>query len=80
MPTRALAALVKMWGPYIAIGATVFYVGVDRGQIGEKLEAKADKAVVAQMASDIHVIRTLVCRDHPGDSMCVEAVQPQRVR
>jgi hypothetical protein len=36
-----------------------------------QIAGKADKTDMAAMAADVRVIKVLVCRDHPGDSMCL---------
>lgn len=31
---------------------------------------KADKADVQAMSNDLKAIKSLICKDHPGDSLC----------
>ena len=66
----SLVGVARSFGPYAAVLAVGIWVGTDHNDLQRDLANKADRAVVERMASDIRVIRTLVCKDHPGDSMC----------
>ena len=66
----SVLGIAKGFGPYAAVLVLGIWVGSDYSNITKSLAEKADRAVVESMASDIRVIRTLVCKDHPGDSMC----------
>lgn len=38
--------------------------------LGMAWTSKADASTVTALASDVRVIKALVCKDHPGDSLC----------
>ena len=68
-------ALLKLNGGWprlaLEIVALAFTAGVGWMALKAQVETKADKNTVEAMAEDIRVIKSLICRDHPGDSACL---------
>jgi len=62
------------WGrPLIEVVTVGFALGVGWMALKAKVETKADKATVEAMASDLQVIKRLVCRTYPDDSACPQS-------
>jgi hypothetical protein len=57
----------------VRLVCTAFLIGVAWATLGAAIARKADKTTVEQMAADIRVIKTLVCRGYPNDSACLAA-------
>ncbi len=50
--------------------AWAFVLGITYATFAAKLDAKADKLTVDQMARDIRVVRILLCEQAAKDSFC----------
>lgn len=48
----------------------VVAVSVAWATLTAAVQQKADKTEVTELARDIRAIKTLICKDHPGDSLC----------
>ena len=67
--TEKLAGWVRQ--NVLAIGLILFTAGGAWTLTHVQISGKADKVALEAIAADVRIIKTLVCRDHPGDSACL---------
>ena len=67
-PKEVVNSLLMRHGPPLIIG--LVSLGVLWGMTTGAVQQKADKTEVAEMMRDIRAIKALICKDHPGDSLC----------